>query len=327
MGANMLRRVRIDETSFDVPSLQSQPYSRAILLRACGYDRSRLGRVRVLIAGCGYLGTELGLRLARAGSHEVWGLSRNPIQLPPCIRPIAADLLSPALESHLPNVDGVVYAASADASSVDRYRDAYVSGVENLLDALQTLSEPPSRVIFVSSTAVYGDAEGEWVDEETSPSPMDFRGVELLNGEDLVRSGTIPGVVVRLGGIYGPGRTRLLERVRSGQARCPSDGPVWSNRIHRDDAAGALIHLLLKNGLDPVYIGVDDEPSPICDVYRYVAELVGVDPPAVDPEAQPPRLNRRCSNQLLRATGYELEFPSFREGYRDIVDSEEDGVR
>jgi len=282
--------------------------------------------VRVLIAGCGYVGTELGLRLARKGGHEVWGLKRDPNCLPDCIRPVCADLLNPSLKSHLPHVDSVVYAASADASSPERYRDAYVTGVENLLSALDSLSTPPSQLIFVSSTAVYGDTGGEWVDEDTVPFPADFRGTEILKGEDLVQSGSISGVSLRLGGIYGPGRAQLLERVRSGKARCLGNGHVWSNRIHRNDAAGALMHLLTRDDLDPVYVGVDDEPSPICEVYRYLSHLAGVPEPAVEVKVQEQSSNKRCSNQLLRSSGYSFEFPTFREGYRALVESETDGT-
>ena len=278
--------------------------------------------MRVLIAGCGYVGTELGLRLARANGFEVWGLRRDPSRLPACIRPVRADLLAPALEGHLPHVDRVVYAASADAHSIERYRDAYVSGVDNLLGALDTLSDPPSRVIFVSSTAVYGDAGGAWVDEDTAPSPEGFRGAEVLRGEDLVRNGSIPGVALRLGGIYGPGRTRLIDRVRSGEATCPRHGPAWSNRIHRDDAAGALMHLLTTDDPDRTYVGVDDEPSPICEVYGYVARLLGVPEPVVDPSVPAARSNKRCSNRRLWTSGYRFEYPSFRDGYRALVDSE-----
>jgi nucleoside-diphosphate-sugar epimerase len=275
--------------------------------------------MRVLIAGCGYVGTELGLRLAAAEGFEVWGLRRRVGALPPGIRPIPADLLDAGLAGRLPVVDRVVYAAAADASTPERYRDAYVRGTENLLAALQVVESPADRFIFVSSTAVYGDAEGEWVDESTAPSPESFRGAEVLEGERTAIGGSVPAVVLRLGGIYGPGRTRLIDRVRSGEARCSPGPPVWSNRIHRDDAAGALLHLLTLPATEPVYLGVDDEPSPICDVYRYVASLVGAPAPAVDPREVSERPNKRCSNRRLRASGFEFAFPTYREGYRAIV--------
>lgn len=279
--------------------------------------------MRVLIAGCGYVGCELGDRLARTDGHEVWGLRRDPSGVPSSVRPLAADLLDPELGRRLPTVDRVVFAASADASAPEEYRAAYVEAVRNLLTALAERPDPPDRIVYVSSTAVCGDASGGWVDEETPPAPQSFRGEIVLEGEQLVRAGAIPAVVMRLGGIYGPGRTRLVERVRSGQAQCPDDGPFWSNRIHRDDAAGALRHLLELEEPAEVYLGVDDAPAPICDVYRWVADLLGAPEPRVDPGARPRRSNKRCSNRRLRESGYRFEFPSFREGYGAMLATEE----
>lgn len=280
---------------------------------------------RILIAGCGYVGTELGLRLAKAG-HEVWGLRRDPRTLPPAIRPLAADLLAPLYDIGLPRVDRVVYAASADASTAECYRDVYVIGVRNLLAALETPSRPPARVFYLSSTAVYGDTAGGWVDERTEPAPEDFRGAAVLRGEALVHGAGKPGVCVRLGGIYGPGRTRLIDRARSGELRCPPGGPVWSNRIHRDDAAGSLEHLLFLDDPGPAYLAVDNEPAPLCEVYRYVAALVGGAEPGVDPSVKRTRSNKRCSNERLADSGYAFSYPTYREGYRVLAGGEAAGV-
>lgn len=268
----------------------------------------------ILIAGCGYVGIQLGLRLAEAG-HEVWGLRRDPSPLPRTIHPISADLRAPLDDIDLPPADRIVYAASADARSAEGYRDAYVSGVQNLLAALERRRGPPLRVVYVSSTAVYGDAAGRWVDEETDPVPEDFRGATVLRGEALVRRAPHRGVCVRLGGIYGPGRTRLMERARRGELRCPPGGPAWSNRIHRDDAAGTLEHLLFLDDPRPLYLAVDDEPAPLCEVYRYVAALVGGPEPDVDGSVKKTRSNKRCSNALLTTSGYAFRYPSYREGY------------
>ena len=275
--------------------------------------------MRVLIAGCGYVGTELGLRLARAG-HLVWGVRRSAGALPPPIRPIAADLLDPDLRAHLPVVDRVVYAAAADDGTPHAYQLTYVEGVGNLIEALAAKGEPVERFVFVSSTAVHGGRGGEWVDETTPPAPADFRGEVVLDGERRVRAGPFPSVTLRLGGIYGPGRGRLIERVRSGEARCAPGTPSWTNRIHRDDAAGALAHLLTVGRAEATYLGVDDEPSPVCDVYRFVASLLGVPPPPEGGrDARTAGPGKRCSNALLKRDGYRFEFPTYREGYRAIV--------
>jgi nucleoside-diphosphate-sugar epimerase len=278
--------------------------------------------VRVLIAGCGYVGTELGIRLAAAG-HEVLGLKRDPSCLPATIERLAADLLDPSLDTLLPPVDRVVYAASANESSPEGYRAMYVDALRNLIGALTTGAiPPPTRFLFVSSTAVYGDTEGGWVDEDTPADPESFRGATVLEGERIALSSSIPSSVLRLGGIYGPGRTRLLRMVREGRARCPGAGPIWSNRIHRDDAARALHHLLGVPDPGDCYVGVDDHPTPLCEVYRTLAAMLGAPEPVVDPDDHRDRANKRCSNRALRASGFAFRYPSFREGYSMLIGEE-----
>ncbi len=279
--------------------------------------------LRILIAGCGYVGVELGRRLASQG-HRVHGLRRDPSNLPPSILPLQADLLDPELGARLPPVDRVVYAAAAGGSTRERYRAIYHDGVRNLLEALSGPFEPtPDHFIFVSSTAVYGDAGGGWVTEDTPPAPENFRGEEVLAGEALVLDSELPGSVLRLGGIYGPGRTRLLDRVREGQAVCPGGDPIFSNRIHRDDAARALEHLLLEPVPKGVYLGVDDAPTPLCEFYRTLARILDAPEPRVDPELRRGRSNKRCRNEKLRRTGFRFRYPSFREGYEALIEGEE----
>ncbi|TVP47316.1 MAG: SDR family oxidoreductase [Gemmatimonadales bacterium] len=276
---------------------------------------------QVLIAGCGYVGTRLGELLAARGDHPV-GLRRNPSGLPPSIEPLAVDLLAGDLESRIPPADLVVYAASADRSDESSYRRIYVDAVDALLRVFES-REPdqrPSRLVFVSSTAVYGDAEGGWVDENTSPRPESFRGSVMVEGEDRVLGSPIPGVVLRLGGIYGPGRTRIIDLVRAGQARCPGDGPIWSNRIHREDAAAATMHLLDLPEPEDVYLGVDAEPTPLCQVYRWLAEQVGAPEPPKDPAVSRDRSNKRCSSERLQASGFAFRYPSFRDGYGEMLE-------
>ncbi len=284
--------------------------------------------LRVLVAGCGYVGTRLGLLLAESGLKgrpvEVFGLRRDPSGLPEPLRPVAADLLAPDLASRIPQVDHVVYAASADGGDEAAYRRVYDRGVDALLRILEARPEagPDMRFVFVSSTGVYGDTGGEEVDEDSPTEPESFRGETMLAGEARVLASPLHGIVLRLGGIYGPGRTRLLEMVRSGRARCPGDGPIWSNRIHRDDAAAAAAHLLSLPEPAPIYLGVDAEPAPLCQVYRWVAEALGVQEPPVDPDTGRDRSNKRCSSRRLQASGFAFRYPSFREGYGAMIREE-----
>jgi nucleoside-diphosphate-sugar epimerase len=214
-----------------------------------------------------------------------------------------------------------------------------------VLDAVLASGAAVRRVLFVSSTAVYGDAGGDWIDERTTPAPGGFSGRIIREAEDLLYSrldGTgITPVVLRLGGIYGPGRTRLIDMVRGGTAEIPA-GSRFTNRIHRDDAAAAIVRLCTMDTVPgPVYLGVDNEPAELGDVLGFLAAELGLPQPPTEADSgtgsgstsgskprggEPSRGgNKRCSNALLRSTGLEFRYPSFREGYRAILAG--DGVR
>ncbi len=274
---------------------------------------------RILIAGCGDVGTVLGLKLQQAG-HAVWGLKRQPDTLPAAIRKLAADLTDPASLGTLPpDLDYVFYTAAADGFSEDRYRAAYVDGVANLLHALQASDQYPRRIFFTSSTSVYAQCHGEWVDENSPAEAAGFSGRCLRQGEDLWWNSPYSATVIRFGGIYGPGRTRLLDSLRQGSATCVEQPPVYTNRIHRDDGAAALQHVLALCDPQPLYVGVDDHPAPQCEVLRWLAERLGVPEPEVINAAAAPeamlRANKRCRNARLRASGFQFRYPSYKEGY------------
>ncbi|SDW97683.1 Nucleoside-diphosphate-sugar epimerase [Arthrobacter sp. cf158] len=284
----------------------------------------------VLIAGCGDLGTEAGLRFAAAG-HQVVGLRRSPEKLPPEIHGVYADL-SKGVPQLPADVDIVVVAVAADASTEEAYRAAYLNGVKNILDALERQSLEPRRILFVSSTAVYKDSGGAVVDESTPTEPTRFSGKILVEAEDLLFARThgtaTRPISLRLGGIYGPGRTRLIDQVRTGKAVIPAQ-PRHTNRVHRDDAAAMIVHLTTMEQVpDPVYVGVDDYPAEMGEVMRFLAAGMGCpEPPTAEPggasDAGPG--DKRCSNALLRASGFDFAFPTFEEGYRALLDGQ--GVR
>jgi nucleoside-diphosphate-sugar epimerase len=276
----------------------------------------------ILLAGCGDLGTEAGLRFAAAG-HRVVGWRRTPSKLPPAIDGAAADLSSPNLPPVPADTTAVVVAVAADSPTDAAYRTAYVDGLAHVLDALERDGVMPHRVLFVSSTAVYGDADGGWVDESTRAAPGSFSGRILLEAESLLadrlRGTSSTAVALRLGGIYGPGRTRLIDQVRTGSALIP-DVPRYTNRIHRDDAAAAIVQLCtMEDEPSPIYLGVDNEPAELGDVLRFLAAELGLNDPPTGDAGNARGGNKRCSNALLRGTGYSFRYPTFREGYRDIL--------
>lgn len=277
---------------------------------------------RVLIAGCGYVGTALGLRLAGAG-HAVWGLRRNAAALPDPIRPLPGDLADAGGLPPLPeDLDTVFYTAGANGFTEAAYRAAYVDGPRRLIDAITAGGRRPARLIFTSSTGVYGDADGAWLDEDSPAAPARFSGRVLLEGERVVGGGPVPGVVLRLGGIYGPGRARLVATVRDGSAACVAGRTTYLNLIHRDDCAGILHHLMDLADPAPLYLGVDHEPMERCALLRWIAAEIGAPPPPVvpgEPGDEPQRGgNRRFRNGRITRDGYEFRYPTFRDGFATL---------
>lgn len=288
--------------------------------------------MRVLIAGCGYVGTALAERLAGEGGI-VWGLRRDPTGLPSAVRPLAADLTDPGTLRNLPSgLECVVYMAAPDRLDDEAYRSIYVEGLSHVLDALRRQGQEPRRIFFTSSTVVYAQSGGEWVDEASATKPTHFSGVRMLEAERLLLGSPFPATILRLGGIYGPGRVGLIERVRRGEAVCIDGPPTYTNRIHRDDCVGALQHLMAHPQPEDLYIGVDDEPADECAVLRWLATQLGVPPPRVERSADlgprrqrgPPRPrrragNKRCRNAKLLASGYVFRYPTFRDGYGALL--------
>ena len=273
---------------------------------------------KTLIAGCGYVGTALARQLAGRGD-EVFGLRRGAGEAIPGVRWISADLLEPRSLADLPgDLDFLVYTAAADGSTEEAYRRAYVEGARNLLGALEGSNPGIRRVFFTSSTGVYGQDGGQWVDETSPTEPRRPTGRILLEAEAVFLSGPFPATILRLAGIYGPGRSRLIDQVRHGEAYRSAPPPLYTNRIHRDDCAGALAHLLASPAPESVYIGVDHEPVLKREVQGWVAErlaLPELPPPA--PGAEP--TGKRCRNDRLVGSGYELRYPGFRQGYGEML--------
>lgn len=270
---------------------------------------------RLLIAGCGDLGTGLGLAWCGAGG-EAFGLRRNAARIPSPIIPVSADLTDPASLGSLPEaVDAIAYIATPERYDALHYRLAYVDGLTNLLAAIPGAGHGGCRLLFTSSTSVHGEDAGELVDETTPPAPRNFSGQLLLQAEQLL-DGRDNAVVVRFGGIYGPGRTRLIERARKGQP-VNDDPPSWTNRIHRDDCVDVLLHLLTLNTPQQLYIGVDTCPTPLHTVLDWLADAQGLPPPPRSEGGG--SQGKRCSSRRLVESGYRFRYPDFKAGYAELL--------
>jgi len=274
---------------------------------------------RILLAGCGDLGLRVAARLLAQGD-EVWALRRRPPPgSPPGLRWLGADLTAPHTLAGLPaGITRLVYLPAPEARDKAAYRALFVDGLRLLLEALD--GRALRQVLLVSSSAVYGEHDGDWVDEATPPAPPGFNGALLLEAEQWLAAQPVPSTVLRLAGLYGPGRLHLVERLRAGAVRVPREAPHWANRIHVDDAAAAIVHLLRLPTTEPLYLGVDDTPLPLDELYDFLAQLVDAPLPA---EGPPPTGvgSKRLSNARLRASGWAPQWPDARDGYAALLDT------
>lgn len=272
---------------------------------------------RVLLAGCGDLGLRLAQRLLRRGD-EVWALRRTPpVHTDDGIHWLRADLTAAQSLQHLPGgLTQLVYLPAPDRRDACTYRALFAGGLRNLL-AAESMTKL-QRVLMVSSSAVYGEHGSAWVDEETPTAPLAFNGTVLRDVEQWLEAQPVRSVLLRLAGLYGPGRLQLLERLRAGLVTVPRTTQHWANRIHVEDAAAAIAHLLRLPDPLALYLGVDDTPLPLALLYDHLAGLVGASP-APDGPAPNNVGSKRLSNARLRASGFMPQWPDARSGYAALL--------
>ncbi|WP_293026801.1 SDR family oxidoreductase [Natronococcus sp.] len=292
--------------------------------------------MRVAILGCGYVGRELGRQLVERG-HDAIGVRRSDDGLDALesagLDAVKADVTDPTSLEAVPDVDAIVFAASSGGRGADAAREIYVEGLRTAIEAFGQREDPPERLVYTSSTGVHGDHDGDWVDEETPIKPTTEKTEVLAEAErialELPAEYGFDGTVARYAGLYGPDRYRLERYL---------EGPVtegYLNMIHRDDAAGAVRYLLREDlARGEVVQIVDDEPVEKWAFADWLADEAGVEHPPKQTkterleeddlsEAARRRIltSKRCSNGKLREMGYELAYPTFREGYREAIDA------
>lgn len=273
----------------------------------------------VLLAGCGDVGIRTGLLLAAQG-RKVYGLRRSAGTLPAPLLPLQADLTDASSMAALPpDIADVVFLPAPGRREEAAYRGLFLDGLKHLVGVLRARG-PLARLLFVSSSAVYGEHDGNWVDEDSDCRPLAFNGRLLLQAERWLHQAVPDAVVARCSGIYGPGRTRLVEQVINGSARRPAGAVEFSNRIHVDDVAGALVHLLGLAQPASCYVLSDDCPASLGEVQSWLADQLGLPPPLQETAAGERAVgNKRLRNRRLRESGYALRHEDFRSGYGAIL--------
>ena len=278
----------------------------------------------ILIVGCGDIGIRTG-RLLLAAGWQVAGVRRNPQALPAEFTAYGADYTEPGSLDFISDLkpDYVLATFNPSERSLEGYDKGFVGGTENLLRGLA--GHRPRHTLSVSSTRVMAESAGGWVDENSVlAGEKDPRAMSIIEAEQRLLVSPQAASVVRFAGIYGYPGGRLLTRIGRGEL-CAARPPHYSNRIHRDDCAGFLGHLLLAAAADeslaPVYIGVDDQPALQFEVESWLAARLGIALPEYQqPGSSDATTGKRCSNQLLHDSGYQLRYADYRCGYQAVLD-------
>ena len=271
---------------------------------------------RILIAGCGYVGQATADLFHRAGWEvEGWRKSSAGTSKP---YPIHAIDITDAKQVHARdgNFDVIIHCASTRGGDVDLYRRVYFNGARNLLETFAI-----STMLFTSSTSVYAQTDGERVTEESAAEPRHQTGQILRETEELILAHG--GVVARLAGIYGPGRSALLSKFLAGNAGVDSENDRFINEVHRDDIAAALFLLLDRQpAAKQIYNVVDDQPIRQSECYRWLAKKLSRSlPPVGKSPARGKRgeSSKRVSNAKLRDLDWTPRYPTFAEAMEKSV--------
>ncbi len=272
----------------------------------------------LIIGGGGYVGLPLALRFKREGNEVVaWARSAEGAALLAergLSDIVMGNVADPAAwEKVRGDFDIVFHAASSGRGGEEAYREVFLRGARMMNER-----QARARKIFVSSTSVYGQAQGEIVTEDSPAEPASATSRILREAEQVALEED--AIVVRSAGIYGPERGVLFQKLQRGEAVIEGDGLRWINQVHRDDLVAALPHLLVAGVPGEIYNACDDAPVTYRDYYAWCAELLSVPMPPTGPvNTQRKRglTNKRVSNAKLRATGWAPVYPSFREGLRN----------
>ena len=286
--------------------------------------------MNVLIVGCGYVGLALGAELVKQG-HSVCGVRRTSggaKELSDAgIRLLVADITSPkTLPMLSERYDWVVHCVSTSGGNARDYERVYLQGTRHLLSWLSL--SPPRKFVYTSSTSVYGQIDGSAVDETSTISADSDTVRVLVAAEQLLLEAAqtgFPAVVLRLAGIYGPGRAHWLEQARRWPAKAEGVADRFVNMVHQRDVVGAIEACLERAKPGQIYNAVDDEPVKLRALLAWLSTRLHLptQQAAPSPQLLPQKrglTNKRVLNRKLKEElGYRFQYPTFREGYDSLI--------
>lgn len=275
---------------------------------------------RVLIVGCGDLGSGLATDLVKAG-HEIYAIRRSGHSFPQGVSGITGDIVT-FEDSSLPEVDIIFLILTPNGRSQEAYKQSYYAAAERLVERYKCSQ---AKMFFVSSTSVYGQTDQVLIDESVNAEPATPTAKVLLETENLLRT-QLPTTTIRFSGIYGEGRFRTIENVAK-QVKWETN--QWTNRIHRDDCVRvlALLANLHIEGQDLVetIIATDDAPVSQWELKLWIASNLGTDIAIEEMGLSAadfiPKSGKRLSNRLLKSLGFEFNYPSYVQGYEALIKS------
>ena len=284
----------------------------------------------LVIFGAGYVGGEVA-RQALARGLRVTALTRNPEKARALAEAgaevIVDDLAADSWHARLPNgADFVLNCVSSGGGGLEGYRHSYVDGMKSILAWAEKV--PVGTLVYTSSTSVYPQDGGVRVDEEASVDATRAAGSAIVESEDLLLAwaGGARRFVLRLAGIYGPGRHYLIDQLRDGSGEVAGLGTHRLNLIHRDDIAGAIWAAFEAPAdvVGGVFNVTDDHAAAKAEVVAFVAAKLGL--PAPRFTGEPAQGRRRVTpdrvitnDKINRVLGWRPRYPSYREGYAVIL--------
>ena len=274
--------------------------------------------MRLLILGCGDIGTRVGRALTDVG-WTVAGARRAPEKLPKLFTRLEIDMTQAETYSALGECqpDYVLVTPTPQSFDATGYRSGFFQAAQHL--GAQRWLKRCRRVVWVSSTRVYREAAGGWVDEHSALHTQEPQAVSMVSAEACVRRSATASII-RPAGVYGNPEGMLVRNVLSGRGSAP--GSPFGNRIHRDDLSKLIVHCLLRDSegdwVPPTIVASDGDATPTYDIERWLAKQWGVSL-VEDASSGRIRANRRCRSRLFKKLGFKLTYPTWREGYAQVV--------
>ena len=277
--------------------------------------------LKVLIIGCGQLGFSI-VNNADPDVFKLYGFSRSLRKSPASIEMHQVDILkTEAIDAiKLVNPEIIIYAVSADTQSIESYQDHYVLGLKKTYEAILELDHF-KHLFFVSSTRVYGQKTTKILSELDIAEPSDYGGEALMEAETVARQLKDKATILRLSGIYGPNRKRMIQLAQSNPGNWPATNN-WSNRIHEEDAARFIVFLMkrimMNESIEPLYLVTDGVPTKQYDVLTWIRNRLQLTTDTI--ELPILESGKQLQSVLLNQTGFVLKYPDFTYGYEAIID-------